>query len=170
MNQNQLAVLAVGRILGIPEHLCIDIFKNFKGVEHRLEVVRDLRGVEFINDSKATNIESTVWALQNIHKPIILIAGGRDKGSNFHSLSSLVKEKTRFAVLLGEASDRIAQAWHKDLALAQVKTFKEAVALAFEKAQAGDCVLLSPMCKSFDMFEDYEHRGRVFKELVHKLV
>ncbi len=168
-NQNQLAVLVVAKALGIDRTVCLEVFKNFKGVEHRMEFVRELRGVEFINDSKATNIDSTIWALKNIAKPAVLIAGGRDKGSDFSSINELVRDKVKFAVLVGESSARIASAWDGVLPLKQVQTFKEAVESAFAKADSGDCVLFSPMCKSFDMFTDYEHRGRTFKELVHQL-
>ncbi|MFH0877377.1 MAG: Mur ligase family protein [Candidatus Omnitrophota bacterium] len=168
-NQNQMAVLAVTRVLGVDRQVCVDVFKGFKGVEHRLEFVRELGGVEFINDSKATNIDSTIWALKNTRRPAVLIAGGRDKGSDFSSINALVREKVKYAVLVGEASKRIAGAWEGVLPYSAVATYAEAVCLAQQKAQAGDCVLLSPMCKSFDMFTDYEHRGRVFKELVHQL-
>jgi UDP-N-acetylmuramoylalanine--D-glutamate ligase len=168
-NQNQLAVLAVAKVLNIKRAICLEVFKDFKGVEHRMEFVRKLAGVEFINDSKATNIDSTVWALKNIKKPAVLIAGGRDKGSDFKSVSALVREKIKFAVLVGEASDRIAQAWQEVLPTQTVKSFEEAVDLAYHKAKADEIVLFSPMCKSFDMFTDYEHRGRVFKDLVNRL-
>ncbi len=169
LNQNQLAVLAVAKALNLDRSICLEVFKNFKGVEHRMEFVREYNGIDFINDSKATNIDSTIWALKNIVKPAILIAGGRDKGSDFGSIKGLVGEKIKFAVLVGEASERIARAWEGVLPLERVKTFEEAVRLAYRKAGTGDCVLFSPMCKSFDMFTDYEHRGRVFKELVNHL-
>jgi UDP-N-acetylmuramoylalanine--D-glutamate ligase len=168
-NQNQLAVLAVAKALGIDQKVCLDIFEGFKGVEHRMEFVREFKGVEFINDSKATNIDSTVWALNNIRRPAVLIAGGRDKGSDFCSISDLARRKVKLAVLIGEASDRIARAWEGVLPLERAQNIKEAVDLAYAKAKAGDCVLFSPMCKSFDMFTDYEHRGRTFKELVNRL-
>jgi len=135
-----------------------------------MEFVRELNGIEFINDSKATNIDSTIWALNNIKKPAILLAGGRDKGSDFASIKGLVKEKIKEVVLAGEASDRIFSAWSSILPVTKVNTFPEAVSLAFQKANSGEIVLFSPMCKSFDMFTDYEHRGRTFKELVNKLV
>lgn len=168
-DQNKLAVLAVAKAIGIRREVCFEVFKNFKGVEHRMEFVRDLNGVEFINDSKATNIDSTIWALKNIKKPAVLIAGGRDKGSDFASIKDLVKEKIKEVVLAGEASDRIAAAWQGVLPIQRVKTFEEAVHLAYKSARKGDCVLFSPMCKSFDMFTDYEHRGRTFKEIVRQL-
>lgn len=169
-DQNQMAVLAVARCLGIKREVCEEVFKRFKGVEHRMEFVRDLNGVAFINDSKATNIDSTVWALKNIKKPAILIAGGRDKGSDFASIKGLVKDKVREVVLVGEASERIAEAWRGVLPVERVKTFPEAVESAYRRAKPGEMVLFSPMCKSFDLFTDYEHRGRTFKDLVNKLV
>lgn len=168
-DQNQMAVLAVAKALGIDRKVCLEVFKDFKGVEHRLEFVRNLKGIDFVNDSKATNIDSTIWALRNIKKPAVLIAGGRDKGSDFASIRGLVKEKIREVVLVGEANERIAAAWDKLLPISQVKTFQEAVAVAYSKAKSGEIVLFSPMCKSFDMFTDYEHRGRTFKELVNQL-
>ncbi len=168
-NQNQLAVLAVARALGVDREVCLEVFCRFRGVEHRMELVRTLRGVDFINDSKATNIDSTVWALNNISKSAVLIAGGRDKGSDFASLRELVARKVRVAVLVGEASDRIARAWKGTVPVRQVGTFEAAVAAASREAREGEIVLLSPMCKSFDLFTDYEHRGRTFKDLVSRL-
>ncbi len=168
-NQNQMAVLAVARALGIEKRICDKVFENFKGVEHRMEFVRNLNGIEFINDSKATNIDSTIWALRNIKKPAVLIAGGRDKGSDFSSIRELVKEKIREVVLVGESSDRIESAWKDILPIVKVRSFSEAVETAFRKSRPGEIVLFSPMCKSFDLFTDYEHRGRTFKELVNRL-
>jgi len=168
-DQNQQAVLAVAAALGLDRRVCLEVFKNFKGVEHRMEFVGVLDGVEYLNDSKATNIDSTVWALRNIKKPVVLIAGGRDKGSDFASIGELVRQKVKFVVLVGEASDRIAAAWHGIVPLEQVATFEQAVRCARQHTRTGDCVLFSPMCKSFDMFTDYEHRGRTFKEIVGRL-
>jgi UDP-N-acetylmuramoylalanine--D-glutamate ligase len=168
-DQNQMAVCAVAQALAIDREVCLEVFRNFKGVEHRLEFVRDLNGITFVNDSKATNIDSTVWALKNIKKTAILIAGGRDKGSDFASIKDLVRAKIREAVLVGEASDRIAAAWDGVLPCAYASSLPEAVRAAYGKVREGEIVLFSPMCKSFDMFTDYEHRGRVFKEIVHQL-
>ncbi len=168
-DQNQQAVLAVAAALGLDRRVCLEVFRNFKGVEHRMEFVRTLDGVEYLNDSKATNIDSTVWALRNVKKPVVLIAGGRDKGSDFGSIADLVCQKVKFVVLVGEASDRIAAAWRSIVPLEQAATFEQAVQSARQHARTGDYVLFSPMCKSFDMFTDYEHRGRTFKELVGRL-
>jgi len=168
-NENQMAVLAVARCLGIPPETCEQVFADFKGVEHRLEFVRTVNGVDFINDSKATNIESTVWALQNTARPAVLIAGGRDKGSDFSRLIPLVRGKVKAVVVVGEAAERIAAAWEGVMPIQRAASFEEAVSAAFRQARSGDCVLFSPMCKSFDMFTDYEHRGRTFKDLVAQL-
>jgi len=168
-NENQLAVLAAARCLGIPPQTCEEVFAAFKGVEHRMEIVRTLNGIDFINDSKATNIEAVVWALRNVTKPAVLIVGGRDKGSDFGRILGLVREKAKAAVVVGEAAARIAAAWQGVVPLQRAASFEEAVRAAFLQARDGDCVLLSPMCKSFDMFTDYEHRGRVFKDLVAQL-
>jgi UDP-N-acetylmuramoylalanine--D-glutamate ligase len=168
-DQNQMAVLAIARALGIDREICLKVFRDFKGVEHRMEFVREKGGVAFVNDSKATNIDSTAWALTNIKKPAVLIVGGRDKGSDFASIADLVRRKVKYVILCGEASDRIACAWQGIVPLERVASYEEAVAAAASRAARGDIVLLSPMCKSFDLFTDYEHRGRVFKELVNRL-
>lgn len=169
-NQNQLAVLAVAKVLGIKEDVVFNVFKAFKGVEHRMEHAGEVEGIEFINDSKATNIDSTIWALNNMKKPAVLIAGGRDKGSDFFSLRELVRQKVKSVVLIGEASERIYQAWEDVLPCRKAQGMQEAVEWAFHNAKAGECVLFSPMCKSFDMFTSYEHRGRVFKDIVNRLL
>lgn len=169
-NQNQLAVLAVAKVLGIKEDVVLNVFKDFKGVEHRMEHVGEVEGIEFINDSKATNIDSTIWALHNIKKPAVLIAGGRDKGSDFFSLRELVRQKVKSVVLIGEASERIYQAWEDVLHCQKARGLEEAVKWAYHNAKAGECVLFSPMCKSFDMFTNYEHRGCVFKDIVNRLL
>lgn len=169
MNPNHFAVIAAASIFGVSENDCLEVFRNFKGVEHRLEEVRVSEGVKFINDSKATNVSSTVWALNNIREPIILIAGGRDKNSDYKTISSLLKEKVKFLILIGEATEKINNSFKGLLPIQRASSLDEAVSAAFSKAVSGDCVLLSPMCASFDMFDNYEHRGRVFKEIVNRL-
>jgi UDP-N-acetylmuramoylalanine--D-glutamate ligase len=167
-DQNQLAVLACAKILKIEDDVVFEVFERFKGIEHRFESLGEVGGVEFINDSKATNMDSTAWALNHLTRPAVLIVGGRDKGSDFSGLRDLVRRKVKAAILVGEASERIAQAWEGALPCIQTKDFQSAVHLAYQQARPGECVLLSPMCKSFDMFKDYEHRGRVFKEIVER--
>jgi UDP-N-acetylmuramoylalanine--D-glutamate ligase len=166
LNPNQAAVITVAAILGIERDICLKVFKEFKGLEHRFEYVAEVNGVRFINDSKATVAESTIWAIKNLPSGIILIAGGRDKGVNYAAILDAAKKKVRAIILIGEARKKIAEAVAGTLAVEEAASLKEAVIKAFEKASSGDSVLLSPMCSSFDMFSDYEERGRAFKEIV----
>ncbi|MCX5701894.1 MAG: UDP-N-acetylmuramoyl-L-alanine--D-glutamate ligase, partial [Candidatus Omnitrophica bacterium] len=146
------------------------VFSKFKGVEHRLEHVGEMNNIKFINDSKATTVDSTVWALNNISSPVILIAGGREKGNDYSIILDLAKQKVKKIILIGESKKKIEDAFKGFLSIGQAETLEEAVRKAFHKAEAGDCVLFSPMCKSFDMFSDYEERGRVFKKAVFDLI
>ncbi len=168
-NSNQAAVLAVASILGIDKELCLGILREFKGIEHRLELVAEINQVKFVNDSKATTVDSTAWALKNISSPVVLIAGGKDKGLDYRIITDLARKKVRQIVLIGEATEKIEQALRGASPISRAPTLEEAVSKAFLKAQPGDCVLLSPMCSSFDMFSDYEERGRVFKKAVRDL-
>ena len=170
LNPNQAAVIAVASIIGIDRKLCLEVFREFRGLEHRLEYVAEINGIRFINDSKATVAESTVWAINNIPSSIILIAGGRDKGVDYASIIDAAGKKVRTAILIGEARKKIAEAISAALNVEEAASLKEAVIRAFEKASSGDCVLLSPMCSSFDMFSNYEERGKAFKEIVFDLV
>ncbi|MFA4889993.1 MAG: UDP-N-acetylmuramoyl-L-alanine--D-glutamate ligase [Candidatus Omnitrophota bacterium] len=169
-NPNQAAVVAVAAILGIEENICRKVFREFIGIEHRMEFVAEIDGVKFINDSKATLAESTAWAIKNIPAPIILIAGGIDKGVDYKAILEVARGKVKKMVLIGVAKQIIRNALGAGLDLAEAGTLEEAVVMAKNFAQPGDCVLLSPMCSSFDMFADYEERGRVFKQAVYNLV
>jgi len=169
LNPNQAAVLAVGSILGIDRDTCLEVFSGFKGLEHRLEYVTQVNNVKFINDSKATTAESTAWALSNISSPVVLIAGGRDKGVDYRGILDLARKKVKEVVLIGEAKEKIRDSFKCYLLLDEAQTMPEAVNKAFQKAAPGECVLLSPMCSSFDMFKDYEERGRAFKDAVYNL-
>lgn len=169
LNPNQAAVLAIASILGIEKELSLSVFKAFKGIEHRLEYVAEIRNIKFINDSKATTADSTSWALKNIGEPVVLIAGGRDKGVDYRSILEEARHKVKEVILIGEAKDKIRQAIGAALAVDEAVSLEEAVNKAFSKASSGDCVLLSPMCSSFDMFSDYEERGRAFKKAVYGL-
>lgn len=166
LNPNQAAVVAVGSLLGIAKELCLDVFSKFRGVEHRLEYVTEISKVKFINDSKSTTVESTIWALENIPGAVILIAGGRDKGLDYRIILDLAREKVKQLVLIGEAKEKIRMALQSALPVEEAASLEEAVAIGFNKAAPGDCVLLSPMCASYDMFSDYEERGRAFKKAV----
>jgi UDP-N-acetylmuramoylalanine--D-glutamate ligase len=169
LNPNQSAVLAVASILGIDREMALKVFRGFKGVEHRLEEVADISGIRFINDSKATTVDATIWALKNTPSPVILIAGGREKGNDYSLIRAIVKEKVKEVILIGEAKERIRDAFSGLFPIDSALSLEEAAVKAFKKAVPGDWVLFSPMCKSFDMFTDYEERGRVFKKAVYDL-
>ena len=169
LNPNQAAVMAVGLILGIEAKLCQEVFRNFQGIEHRMEFVAEIDGIRFVNDSKATTVDSAVWALRNISAPVILICGGRDKGNDYTIIADLMKDKVKEAFLIGEAKAKMSNAFKSVLSTQEVDNLEEAVRLAFNKAKRGYTVLLSPMCSSFDMFANYEDRGRQFKKLVQTL-
>lgn len=166
---NAMAAALAARTAGISVDDIRQVLRNFKGVEHRLEFVRELDGVKFINDSKATTVESLYYALQSFDQPIILIAGGKDKGSDFTRLNDSIAQKVKALVLIGKAADKMLQAWGHLKPTVTPKTLREAVEKAFELAEPGDVVLLSPACASFDMFRDFEDRGRQFKQIVQQL-
>lgn len=166
LNPNQAAVLEVGKIFGILKESIFEVFKQFKGIEHRMEHVATIRKVDFINDSKATTVDSAMWALNNIHAPVVLIAGGKHKGVDYRELLGAAEKKVREVILIGEARPIMRRAFEGHLVLDEAPTLEEAVEKAFHKALPGDSVLLSPMCSSFDMFSSYEERGRMFKKAV----
>jgi len=167
--ENVLAATAAGFLSGIDPEAMMETFSTFEGVEHRLELVRDLGGVTFYNDSKATNVESTVQALKAFSEPLIVIMGGLDKGADFSALAPLMKEKVKRLIVLGAASDRIEGVLGHSVSTLRAENMRQAVGLAYDHALSGDVVVLSPGCTSFDMFEDFEHRGQVFKEAVRAL-
>lgn len=168
--QNAMAGIAISYIYGIDVSIIKNALKNFSGVEHRQELVKNINGITFINDSKATNPDSSIKAI-NSYENIILIAGGMDKENDFENLLENAKGRVKSLVLLGETSQKI-----KDLALKKgfddvniVANMKEAVSMSYEKANEGDIVLLSPACASWDMYKSFEVRGRDFKENVNSL-
>ena len=166
-NPNQSAVIAVGRILGVDSEQMQKVFQDFKGIPHRLEEVTQINGVKFINDSKANTADSAIWAINNISSPIILICGGRHKGIDYRVILDAAKDKIIHAFLIGEAKDIIASDLNGGgFAIEKVDTLKEAVTKAYDRSGPGYSVLLSPMCSSYDMFTDYEERGRAFKKIV----
>lgn len=169
LNPNLSCLLSVASILGIEKSLVDKIWGNFSGLKHRMEYVDKINNVSFINDSKATTADSTLWALKTIDSPIILIAGGKDKGVDYSLIGDLASEKVKGLVLIGQAAGRIEKTFKKSLPVDKAATLEEAVIKAFNKAKSGDCVLLSPMCSSFDMFSGYEERGEVFKNAVERL-
>lgn len=166
---NAMAATLAAQLLGVSAASIRATLKNFKGVEHRLEYVREFEGVKYFNDSKATNVDSVRYALQAFSEPIVILLGGRDKGNDYSMLRELVKQNVRAIVAIGESAEKVEKAFSDIKQTVRASSMREAVTTARQLAQPGDVVLLSPACASFDWFENYEHRGRVFKELVNQL-
>ncbi len=169
--ENALAAALAARLLGAKKAHLEKGLGSFEGYEHRIEFVRELDGVRYYNDSKATNPEAAVTALKSFPQAVVLIAGGRDKGTDLSEFVSLVKQRCSHVVLLGEAAERFERALRDSGydSIARADNLEEAVEAARKAAEAGEVVLLSPACASFDMFESFEERGVLFKELVRKL-
>lgn len=166
---NVLAATCAARLMGAEPQAMREAFGRFRGLEHRLEEVATVEGVTFINDSKGTNVGAVLSALQAMDRPVILIAGGQDKGGDFSPLRELVVERARGVVLIGEASERLAKVFNGYSPLERAGSLEEAVSKAYRLARPGDAVLLSPACASFDMFRDFEERGLCFKAAVRSL-
>ncbi len=167
--ENAMAASVMALLSGCAPGAVADALAEFPGLEHRLEFVREIDGVAFINDSKGTNVGAVIKSLESFSGPVILIAGGRDKDGDFTELMPLIKDKVKTLVLIGEASDKIKKALDNSTRIIMEDSLGDAVAKAKELASPGDVVLLSPACASFDMFRDFEHRGREFKEHVGNL-
>jgi Mur ligase-like protein len=164
-----LAATAVACLLGADFEAIRTVVKEFRGVEHRLEFVREIRGVEFYNNSKATSVDATAKSLEAFEGGVHLIMGGKDKGAPYAPLRPLLEKRARDVLLIGAAAERIAQELSGSVELVHAGDLATAVREAFWRARPGEVVLLAPACSSFDQFQDFEHRGRVFKELVQKL-
>jgi UDP-N-acetylmuramoylalanine--D-glutamate ligase len=164
-----MAAVMIGLLCGCPVDAIRRVLRTFPGLEHALELVRERQGVRFVNDSKGTNVDATLKALESFEEPIVWIAGGRDKGADFARLREPVRRRVKRAILIGEAAPRIKAELGGFDRISAAATLREAVSLAARDAAAGDVVLLSPACASFDMFADYQDRGRQFKELVNQL-
>ena len=167
--ENMLAAVLAAKICSCPRESIQVALDSFRGLPHRLEFVRELEGVRFYNDSKGTNVGSVVKSLMSFRGPIILIAGGKDKGGDYAPLKGVVAERVKRLILLGEAKRRIVKALGTSVPTTLADTLEEAVQGAFDGSRPGDVVLFSPACSSFDMFRDYEERGDRFKEIVHQL-
>lgn len=166
--ENALAAALGAAELGASPEAIARSLVNFAGLPHRLETVGAVRGVRFVNDSKATNTDSLAVALASFAEPVILIAGGRDKGQDFRPLRSQVLRATSLVILIGEGADRMAEHW-AGVPMARADSLEEAMRLGLTRARPGQVVLLSPACASFDMFHDYEDRGRCFRTAVAQL-
>lgn len=168
-NPNNQAAMQAAKALGVSEEICLKTFAEFKGVEHRLEFVRNLDGIDFINDSKSTTVEAGRWALERMKKPMVMICGGLDKHLDYSPLKGLVAQKVKRMIAIGQARDIMKSTFGDVVTVETFTSFEVAIGAARKVAKSGDCVLLSPMCASFDMFKDYEHRGQSFKEIVNNL-
>ena len=167
--ENVLASCAAAYLAGaVPAAIAAGV-KSFRGVEHRLEFVAELSGVQYYNDSKATNVDAAVKAVEAFPGPLVVILGGRDKGSPYAPLREPLHERARLALLIGESAEKIAADLGDAVAFENAGTLQQALHIAARHVQPGDTVLLAPACSSFDQFENYEHRGRAFKELVAQM-
>jgi len=167
--ENVLAAALAGRLLGVPAASIRRTVRDFRGLEHRLEDVGRVGGVRFVNDSKATTVDATRKALASFDRPIVLILGGRGKGGDFAPLRAAVRKGVRTVVLIGEAADKIEAALGGVVPVVRVQTYREVVRAGFAAARRGDVVLLAPACTSWDMFRNFEERGRTFKTEVRRL-
>jgi UDP-N-acetylmuramoylalanine--D-glutamate ligase len=167
---NSMAAGIVGSVYGLRKEEIRKSLADFKSLEHRLESVAKVRGIEFINDSKATNVNSTWFALESMSKEIIWIAGGVDKGNDYKVLEPLVKGKVKAMICLGVDNTKLHSAFGKLVdVVVNVHSMRDAVRMAYQLGKSGDAVLLSPACASFDLFENYEDRGKKFKDCVYQL-
>jgi UDP-N-acetylmuramoylalanine--D-glutamate ligase len=166
---NAMAVITAAKISGFNNEKIKEGLRTFKGVEHRLELVKEIGGVKYINDSKATNVDSVWYALQSFSEPVFLILGGQDKGNDYGKIRDLVEKGVKKIYAIGSSAEKIFNYFHSFVKVELKVTLEDAVLTASKEAASGDVVLLSPACASFDMFDNYEHRGRVFKEAVNKL-
>ena len=167
--ENVLAAVAAARLAGAEPGAIAKGIRSFAGVEHRLEFVAEIGGVRYYNDSKATNVDATLKALDAFPGRILILLGGKDKGSDYTVLQKALREKAILALLIGAAAEKIEKQITGSVAIERAGTMERAMEIASHAARPGDVVLLAPACASFDQFENYEHRGRVFKDLVHQL-
>lgn len=167
--ENVLAAVLISLTQGVRLKTIEEVLKEFKPLAHRMESVREIEGIEFLDDSKATNIDATKRALESIDKTIVLIAGGRSKSTNFGAIRDEIRSKVKKMILIGEAAPLIEKAFRNIVETERAVTLEDATFLAYKVAKKNEVVLLSPMCSSFDMFRDYEHRAEVFREIVRKI-
>lgn len=167
--ENVMAAAAAARALGVAPAAIEKAVAGFRTLEHRIEPLGEVRGVRFFNDSKSTTVKSTSAAILAMDSPVVLIAGGRDKGVEYAEIEALLKDKVKKVVLYGEAREKIKNAWKNYGQVHETNNFYDAVHLAFESATHGDSLLLSPMCTSFDQFSSFEQRGEAFKKIYERL-
>ena len=167
---NSMAAGIAGRVLEIRKEFIRLALTTFPGVEHRLEKVLKIRDVEYINDSKATNVNSAWYALESMTTPVVWIAGGTDKGNDYSELFDMVREKVQALICLGKDNNKLVRSFGNLVPQCiEVQSMEDAVKAAYKFSKPGDTVLLSPACASFDLFNNYEDRGKQFKECVREL-
>lgn len=167
--ENVLAAAAAAKLAGVEPAAIAEGVRTFAGVEHRIEYVATISGVEYFNDSKATNVDATLKALDAFPGNVLVILGGKDKGSDYRILRAALRSQARMALLIGSAAEKIEADLAGAVPVERAGTIERALEIAARRAQPGDTVLLAPACASFDQFDNYEHRGRVFKQLVREL-
>jgi UDP-N-acetylmuramoylalanine--D-glutamate ligase len=166
---NSMAASIISQVLDIRKDVIRESMSDFQNVEHRLETFMTISHVDYINDSKATNVNSSWYALESMTHPTAWIVGGVDKGNDYTQLTELVKEKVKFIIALGKDVDKIHAAFGDLVEVYNAADMGEAVGIAYRFTNKGDAVLLSPCCASFDMFDNYEQRGNSFKDMVRSL-
>lgn len=166
---NAMAVICTAKAFDLDNKKIIKALQTFESVEHRLELVREINGVKYVNDSKATNVDSVWYALKSFDEPILLILGGQDKGNDYNQIKDLVTQKVKKIYAIGSSADKVYNFFNGIKKVEIKNSLEDVVNDASSEAKKGDVVLLSPACASFDMFNNYEHRGKVFKEAVNKL-
>lgn len=169
--ENAMAAIGCCLSVGVPIEIIRDVLHKFTAVEHRIEYVKTVNGVEFYNDSKGTNPDASIKAIRAMRSPICLIAGGYDKGSDFKELVDEFKGRVKFVAIIGEVKEKIAETLKESgfENFSVVESFEDAIKICYKNAEKGECVLLSPACASWDMFSSYEERGEIFKEFVNGL-
>ena len=166
---NTMAVIIAAKINELDNEKIVDALKTFESVEHRLELVREIDGVKFINDSKATNVDSVWYALRSFDEPIFLILGGQDKGNDYEQIKQLVIEKVVKIYAIGSSADKVFNFFHNSVKVEIKNSMNDVITSAINEAREGEVVLLSPACASFDMFDNYDHRGKAFKKAVNNI-
>ena len=166
---NCMAVISVAMNIGIEKDNICNALQTFKGVEHRLEFVREINGIKFINDSKATNVDSVWYALRSFEEPLYLILGGKDKGNNYNDIKEEVKKRVKKIYAIGSSAEKVNEFFKYFKPVEIVESLESAVNKGLNEASAGSIFLLSPACASFDMFKNYEDRGTQFKNIVNNI-
>jgi UDP-N-acetylmuramoylalanine--D-glutamate ligase len=166
---NAMAVISAAKVFNLDNEGITKALQTFENVEHRLELVREVDGIKFINDSKATNVDSVWYALRSFDEPLFLILGGQDKGNDYEQIKQLVIDKVKKIYAIGSSAEKVFNFFHTNVKTEIKETIEDAVNNAIKEARSGEVVLLSPACASFDMYDNYEHRGRIYKEAVNNL-